>query len=140
MPIALRWRDGGTGVVVTGTGTVTAGDVQAARAQVEAGTTSALRHQLVDFTRVGSATVPFGHLRVLAGADRAAARHSGGLVIAVAAARDAIFGLARYWEAYAESPFLRTHVFRTVEEAEGWIADALASPPVPTQVRSASRL
>ena len=41
---------------------------------------------------------------------------------AVVAATDVLFGLSRMFEAFAEERFRAIRVFRTVAEAEGWLA------------------
>jgi hypothetical protein len=41
---------------------------------------------------------------------------------AIAAPTDALFGMLRMFEVFAEQYFRESHVFRTVSEAEAWLA------------------
>jgi hypothetical protein len=41
---------------------------------------------------------------------------------AIVAVRDALFGMARMWEVFAEQYFRGTYVFRSRPEAEAWLA------------------
>jgi hypothetical protein len=41
---------------------------------------------------------------------------------AIVAVRDALFGMARMWEVFAEHYFDGTYVFRSMKEAEVWLA------------------
>jgi hypothetical protein len=41
---------------------------------------------------------------------------------AIVASKDAVFGIARVFEVFAEEGFRVTRVFRTVDEAEAWLA------------------
>jgi hypothetical protein len=41
---------------------------------------------------------------------------------AIVAFQDALFGMLRMWEVFAEQYFRETYVFRTKEEAEAWLA------------------
>jgi hypothetical protein len=41
---------------------------------------------------------------------------------AIVAFQDALFGMLRMWEVFAEQYFRETYVFRTSEEAEAWLA------------------
>ena len=51
---------------------------------------------------------------------------------AIVACTDALFGMLRMFEVYAEQHFRNTSVFRTLPEAEEWLAaQVLKSPSVP---------
>ena len=41
---------------------------------------------------------------------------------AIVARQDALFGMLRMFEVFAEKCFLRTHVFRKMEDAQEWLA------------------
>ena len=41
---------------------------------------------------------------------------------AIIAVKDALFGMARMWEVFAERYFHGTYVFRSIPEAEAWLA------------------
>jgi hypothetical protein len=45
---------------------------------------------------------------------------------AIVASRDALYGMSRMFEVFAEGLFAQTHVFRSREEAERWLAGAVA--------------
>jgi hypothetical protein len=42
---------------------------------------------------------------------------------AIVANRDALFGMSRVFQVFAESHFAESRVFRDLDEAEGWLAD-----------------
>jgi hypothetical protein len=46
---------------------------------------------------------------------------------AIVAPRDALFGMIRMFEVFAEPVFTKTRVFRTVREAESWLASELTT-------------
>jgi hypothetical protein len=48
-------------------------------------------------------------------------------ICAIVASRDAVFGVSRMFEVLAEDQFRTTNVFRSVKEAEDWLAEQQAS-------------
>jgi hypothetical protein len=47
---------------------------------------------------------------------------------AMVAANDALFGMTRMFEVFAEEQFLATRAFRSAAEAERWLASVLPAP------------
>jgi hypothetical protein len=58
---------------------------------------------------------------------------------AIVARQDALFGMLRMWEVFAEPYFRETYVFRTNQEAEEWLASRRHNPG-PSAVRGNSGL
>ena len=50
-------------------------------------------------------------------------------VCAIVASSDALFGMIRVFMVFAEEVFVRTQVFRTLAEAEAWLASQRAGDP-----------
>jgi len=59
---------------------------------------------------------------------------------AIVASSDALFGMMRMWEVFAEDYFRETHVFRAVADAEAWLASQTKNAFSNTQGASSSRL
>lgn len=86
----------------------------------------AITYQLCDFTRVDGVRASAEEIRKLAAQDRAAGHVNQEMLIAVVGSDDVVFGLARMWQAQAESSPFETQVFRTMEQARAWIDGRLS--------------
>jgi hypothetical protein len=128
MPIELRYRDSGAGVVFVCTGTVTAAEFSEANDEIYSRESlDRLRYELTDFTATEHLESSIDETRRNATTDAIAANRGEGLVIAVAGPDDLTFGIARMWQALTHDSNIRTGVFRSVPDAERWIAEALRS-------------
>lgn len=126
MPIELRYRDAGAGVVFICTGTVTAAEFSRANEEVySAESLERLRYQLIDFSATEHLESNLEDTRKNAEIDALAARQGPGIIIAVAGSDDLIFGISKMWQALACDSNLRTGVFRSVSDAELWIKQTL---------------
>lgn len=124
MPVELRYEDGGAGVRFICTGIVSGDEMLAANEEVYSpDRLEALRYHLTDFTGAESFNFPKDVVRQIAFQDEKAAETNPNLIMAVAGDRDLIFGLSRMWQAFVGEEHVKTHVFRTVAEAEAWIKD-----------------
>lgn len=126
MPIELRYRDAGSGVVFICTGIVTAAEFSRANEEIySAESLDPLQYQLIDFTATEHLDVSLEEIREFAAVDMVAASQSRSLVIAVAGPDDLTFGISKMWQALASDSNLRTGVFRSVPDAERWIKETL---------------
>ena len=126
MPIELRYRDDGAGVVYICTGVVTAADFDKASEEVYSEERiDQLRYQLVDFSATEHLDSNLEDIRRSAEIDAAAANQNPNFVIAIVGPDDLTFGISRMWQAVVPNSDLRTRVFRSVSDAECWIKDTL---------------
>ncbi|MCH7645204.1 MAG: hypothetical protein IH974_10250 [Myxococcales bacterium] len=126
MPIELRYRDDGSGVVYICTGVVTAADFFKASEEVYSEERiDRLRYQLVDFTATEHLDSNLEDTRTNAEIDVVAANQNPNFIIAIVGPDDLTFGLSRMWEAMVSHSDLRTRVFRSIPDAERWIKDTL---------------
>lgn len=126
MPIELRYRDGGAGVVYICTGVVTAADFDKASEEVYSEERiDQLRYQLVDFSATEHLDSNLEDIRRSAEIDAVAANENPNFVIAIVGPDDLTFGISRMWQAVVPNSDHRTRVFRSVSDAECWIKDTL---------------
>lgn len=129
MPLETFTLDDG-GVLLKGTGTLVFADVARINAELYRTPESirALRYQICDYTEVDAIQLSAPEVRELARQDSEAARVHPRMPIAVVGSTDLLFGLLRMWEAYSSLHDLNSAVFRSVAEAQVWIAQTLQSP------------
>ena len=126
MPIELRYRDGGAGVVYICTGVVTEAEFHQASEEVYSEEKiERLRYQLVDFTATEHLDSNLEDIRKSAEMDAVAANENPNFVIAVVGPDDLTFGLSRMWQTVVPNSDLRIRVFRCISDAERWIKDTL---------------
>ena len=83
--------------------------------------------ELVDLSDVRHTDVSAPVLRQVAGIFASTDRHATRTRVAVCAPADLVFGLSRMYEAFREPSGLQLRVFRTLGEAERWLADGEAA-------------
>lgn len=126
MPIELQYRDGGEGVVFVCTGVVTASDFDEANREIYAeGRLEKLRYQLIDFTDTERIEISAEDTRRHAEMDRSAAERNPQIAIAVVGPSDIAFGISRMWQVFTDEAKLRSSIFRSVPDAERWLAETL---------------
>ena len=126
MPIELRYRDDGSGVVCICTGVVTAADIYKADEEIYSEERiDRLRYQLVDFTATEHLDSNLEDTRRSAEIDAVAAIQNPNFIIAIVGPDDLTFGISRMWQAMISNSDLRTRVFRSIPDAERWIKDTL---------------
>jgi hypothetical protein len=81
----------------------------------------------VDLVDVTEFDMTADEVRELARVDHLLATLTPKVVVVIVTPLDHVFGLARMWEALAETTGWRTGVFRTREEAEIWLRETLGS-------------
>jgi hypothetical protein len=83
--------------------------------------------ELVDLRELRHTEVTGPARRLVAGIFARTDRHADRTRVAVCAPDDLAFGLSRMYEAFRESSGLQLRVFRTLGEAERWLADGSES-------------
>lgn len=128
MPLEAFPLDDG-GVLLKGTGTLVFADVARVNAELYRTPESirALRYQICDYTEVDDIRLSASEVREVARQDAEAARLHPQMPMAVVGNADLVFGLLRMWEAYSSIHGLNSATFRSVAEAQVWIAQTL--PP-----------
>jgi len=129
MPIDVTFSDDNGGVLFVGYGTLTAGEFLEARKELYRAAEQApqIRYQIVDLMGVDGVVASNADIAAIAELDLHAAPAHPHMIIAVAAAWDLPFGLARMWETLVQDSGLTTRVCRSREEAEDWVKAEL--PP-----------
>jgi hypothetical protein len=125
MPIELQYRAGGRGVVFVCTGVVTASDFDEANQEIYSEERlPALRYQLIDFSDTERIEISAEDTRRHAEMDRLAAERNPDIAVAIVGPSDVAFGISRMWQAFTGEAKLHSRVFRSVPEAERWLAEA----------------
>jgi len=133
MPFSTEFVDNHQGLLFVGSGVVTADEILDAKGALLDQETRLrrIRHAMVLLADVTDLRVTTDEIRQLARIDERLAKVTSNVVVAVVAANDLTFGLARMWEVLADSTGWKTAVFRTRSEAETWLRAILASPVTP---------
>ena len=116
------------GVLITGTGVVTATEVfdRIDSLYATAEQVSQIRYLLIDFTAVSSWKMTPAEIVKTAQLDRNAVQINPAMIITIAANDERTYGLSRMWEAYLDSSPLQSRVFKTVADCEAWLASLSA--------------
>ena len=85
-----------------------------------------LTYGRADFTEVTSIVITPDDIHRIADTNKRMAQINPHAVVAIIAPGDAIFGIARMWETFAESTGWKTKVVRTAAEADAWLEVELA--------------
>ena len=122
MPVSCSKIEDG-GVLLAGAGVLTDADIIEVNERLYATPQEikGLRYQLCDFTRVEAIELTSQGIRRMSEQDRMAAEMNPGMVVAVAAEAEAVFGMARMWQLYSEESALEVAVLRSMEECREWI-------------------
>lgn len=127
MPYTITYDERG-GVISTYSGSITAEDILNSFADRFEGTerSSALKYSIGDFTKVSRLTLSASDVKAFAARARDLLVRQQGLIAVIVAPSDIAFGLGRMLETYADQDAMT--VFRTLAEAEAWIAERLREP------------
>lgn len=128
MPIEVTHLDSGKGVLFEGKGTLAAGDIIGATEQILLRDLAAepYLYALIDLSGIERTSVTGDDIRRIADQDVQVSRELPRVVVAVVTADDAVFGLARAWQAYVSVTNWDTWVFRDADEARRWIRSQVA--------------
>jgi hypothetical protein len=128
VPYTIAFDDSRGGVIATFSGDITPEEVfNSIIDRFEAMRSSAVTYSIGDYTNVSSLTLPTRDIRSLAARVREVMRQQQDLIVAIVAPSDIAFGLGRMVELYADQAGAFT-VFRTMADAEAWIAERLRTP------------
>ena len=123
----IQLLDNNQGILRTFSGTVTAAEFLASVEEVlttrEA--ISRYRYSLLDFMAVDEVDVAIEDVKDVLKLNQETDGIMPHLVVAICGTSDVVFGLARMWEAYAESLSWKTGVFRQRAQAEEWIREQM---------------
>ena len=123
MPYQVEFVAGGTGIHLTGAGTVLGAEIVAGafEAHRDEARARGLRYGLVDLTELTVLQITTEEIRDTVAEDRVTAALAPGIFVAIVAPRDYVFGMARMWQAFAEVTGWETAVFRDRAEAIEWL-------------------
>jgi hypothetical protein len=132
VPYTITFDDIRGGVIATFSGDITSEEVFSSVIDRFEGIqgNSAIRYSVGDYTNVSSLTLSTSNIQALAARVREVMRQQQDLIAAIVAPSDIAFGLGRMVELYADQAEAFT-VFRTMAEAEAWIAETLRTPGAP---------
>jgi hypothetical protein len=120
VPVTLRYREEGRGVVLIASGTVTGAELLAVNSEIYAPERlSVLEYQLTDFSQADAVEISGDEIRRLAAEDARAAREKPGLVVVVVPKTE----LSRMWAGNVEVSGARIEprICRTLQAAEEWL-------------------
>ena len=126
MPVELVSLDGGAGVLYACRGVVTARDLMTANERLLAAPEQTARYRfgIVDLLDAESLELSTDEIRLIAQQDTlVAAIVPKGTIVAVVAAKDLAFGLARMWEAFVGDTEWETRTFRSRSHARSWVRE-----------------
>jgi uncharacterized membrane protein (DUF2068 family) len=123
MALATEYIDDGRGLLHTGSGIVTGQELVNSAAQVLHDIRGGLPicYALIDLTDIAGFEVSSENIRDVAKINLSMAEVIGPARVAVVAAHDIAYGMARMWEAYAHTTAWQTQVFRDRIAAENWL-------------------
>lgn len=130
MPTLVQPIHGGTGILCTAWGPLTAWDVinQVKHLPERTGQSCAVTHWLVDLSGLTSFEVTSDELGQISEIDRRNAEMVGDAFVAIVAPRALHYGMPRMYAALMGARSWTTEVFRGLDEAEAWL-DAVACTP-----------
>ncbi len=122
MSFTTRFIDKSTGLLRTGEGVVTGREVLEASAYVRSlPMITAVTHVLIDFTRATAFESSSDEIKAIAASATTSSQLVPKLYMAIAASRDADYGLSRMYQVYMNVPGWIVQVFRTRDEARTWL-------------------
>jgi hypothetical protein len=126
VPYTIAYDESRGGVISTFSGSITAEDILNSFIERFEDTqrSTAVTYSIGDYTNVSSLTLSSSNVRDLADRARDLLRRQKHLIVAIVAPSDIAFGLGRMVELYADQAEAIT-VFRTLAEANAWIAERL---------------
>lgn len=115
--------DEGRGLEYTPQGELTADDVLAVKRSLfaEPQRLKVVTHALIRLDGVTRFAATAAEIQAIADIDAQLARLLPGMIVAVVAPTDVLFGMARMWEGFADATGWRIAVFRSLAEAQDWI-------------------
>lgn len=136
MPYTLEYQKTDGGVITTYSGKVTDEEYRQCledklslfNTAKSNGNSGILRYSLSDCADVTDFNVSVETMKAGANISKTVMETNQTVLMSVVAPNNHEFGMGRLWQAYIGSQGERARIFRTKEEAEEWIAQALAEP------------
>jgi len=129
MPIQIKYRDNGLGVLFIGAGIVTGEDIINSNREIfsSAEKMKNYKYSLIDYLNISGFNVSNAEIQIIISQDKKASELIPDAVIAITAKKDLEFGVSRMWEIIAENESLQWEimVFKDREKAELWIKDRI---------------
>lgn len=128
MPFVIKFVEQGKGIEFRGSGFLTEDELVEARTELQSDTEAMRRvtFALIDLENVVELRLDREGVRRLVGIDEHLAKLTSGMAVAIVAASDHTFGLARMWEVMVERTGWPIRVVRSHPEAHAWLVDMLA--------------
>ncbi|HSA78508.1 MAG TPA: hypothetical protein VLG72_06590 [Nitrospirota bacterium] len=125
MPVDIKILQDGSGILYLCHGTVTGKDfIEANQRLLTFDNLKQVRYGIVDETAVDDIHMSESDMLTITAQDEKIANIvPSGAVVAVIAAGDFAFGLARIWESFIEHAGWETMTFRTRWKAESWVKE-----------------
>jgi len=126
MPFRIEYEEGGTGILVTWTGTVTAEEIRELNRIIYANDSPGrIRYQIWDFTKADRHNLTVRDLREFAMQDKAGAQRHPDQIGVFVGSRDFFSGYDQIFHIYEEVwSGLKSRTFATVDDARKWISEA----------------
>ena len=123
MPYTASYVDDGRGVHKTGTGLVTGLEIFSVAMQesMDEARARKLRYCLVDFTGVTDMKVTPEDVRRIVEMNRKTATFAPGALVAIVAATDLPYAMARLWHTLADDLGWKSNIFHTRPDAVAWL-------------------
>ncbi len=126
MPIQIKYINGGFGVEYCGSGVLAGTDIIEANKEIYGNESfSRQRYQIVDRTNCEEFRVSNDEIRIIAEQDKAAAKISPNIIIALISTSDLQYGISRMYQAHVGENCFMTEISRDSESAEEWIKKQL---------------
>lgn len=111
---------GGQGLILKGTNEVTWSQMYDAKKALAQDGCCSVSFAMIDLEEVTQLHMTHEQMREMIHIDRVLAKKNPRAVVAVAAPKDHVFGLARMWQSLVDEFGWKTAVFRSREEAVRW--------------------
>ena len=123
MPLKNIFLDDTFGILRVGEGIVTANEILDANNEIlsKEKLRPNLLYIIVDMTKANDLEASSSDMQQIAASDSRMLSASSNVVIAICATADLVYGLARMWEAYANTYDFYHSVKRSRSEAENWL-------------------
>ena len=130
MPFFIEWTDEDRTVLCSGSGVVTGREILGAMETCldRPERIRSLLRATVILSGITELEVSADEVRRIASIDARLAAQNPRAAVAIVAPKDSVFGFARMWEAYVADTGWQTGVFRTLSDAEAWLAARRPGP------------
>ena len=126
MAIKINYLDGGEGIEILATGTVTGQEIIEEHKEIyNAENLKRQKYQIIDRTHCTKYLVSDEEVREIALIDKQASETNPNIIIAIVSSSDLQYGVSRAWQAHVQASKFLTRVFRDRISADAWIQEQL---------------